>query len=220
MPRTARAAKRDICYHVMNRGNNRSIIFHNDEDFRYFETLLARAKKRMPMRILAWCLMPNHFHLLLYPLRDGDLGRWLHWLMTSHVQRHLRIYGTVGRIWQGRYKAPPIQQDHHLLCVIRYIERNPLRARLVRNAHDWEWSSLSRRAAANDSLLDAAPIELPAPWADFVNEPITKSELESVRSSLTSGRPLGNLVWIGETAEKLGLGSTLRSRGRPRKNRL
>ena len=219
MPRTARAAQKNICYHVINRGNNRSIIFHNNDDYRYFETLLARAKKRIPIRILAWCLMPNHFHLLLYPLQDGDLGRWMHWLLTSHVQMYLRKYDMVGRIWQGRYKAPPIQQDKHLLCVMRYIERNPLRAGIVQNLNDWEWSSFCRRTTSPDSLLDPAPIELPEPWSDFVRVAITQTELESVRSSLVSGRPFGDTVWVNETAEILGLESTLRPRGRPRINR-
>jgi putative transposase len=219
MPRTARAAQRNICYHVINRGNNRSNIFHNNDDYRYFETLLARAKKRIPIRILSWCLMPNHFHLLLYPFKDGDLGRWMHWLLTSHVQMYLRKYEVVGRIWQGRYKAPPIQQDCHLLCVMRYIERNPLRARIVQDLNDWEWSSFRRRTTSPDPLLDPAPIELPEPWSDFVRVAITQTELDSVRSSLVSGRPLGDPVWVNETAEILGLNSTLRPRGRPRKTR-
>ncbi len=218
MPRTARAARGDICYHVMNRGNSRSIVFHNNDDYRYFETLLARAKKRMPMRILAWCLMPTHFHLLLYPLRDGDLGRWLHWLLTSHVQRYRKKYDSSGRIWQGRYKAPPIQQDSHLLWVMRYIERNPVRGGIAKNVQSWEWSSFLRRTIKNDTLLDLAPIELPTPWVDFVNEAITQKELEAVRSSLSSGRPLGDSAWVRRSSEELGLMSTLRSRGRPRKN--
>ncbi len=216
MPRTARAAKKDICYHVMNRGNNRTTIFHDNEDYRYFETLLIRAKKRLPMRVLAWCLMPNHFHLVLCPFQDDDLGRWLQWLLTSHVQRHRRKFEIYGRIWQGRFKAPPIQKDSHLLTVIRYVERNPVRAGLVKTVQDWEWSSFQRRTSPNNPLLDQPPIVLPAPWAPFVNEAITPIEIGAVRMSLSSGHPYGDPAWVRGTSERLGLMSTLRPRGRPK----
>ena len=159
MPRTARAAAGNWCYHVLNRGNGRAEVFHKDDDYAAFLALLPPACERLPMRILGWCLMPNHFHLVLWTHEDGDLGRWMQWLLTSHVRRYRRHYGGSGHVWQGRFKAFPIQQDEHLLTVLRYVERNPLRANLVKRAEAWRWSSLPSRLAPQPSeLLTPAPI--------------------------------------------------------------
>ncbi|MEX2139426.1 MAG: transposase [Pirellulales bacterium] len=98
--------------------------------------------ERLPMRLLGYCLMPNHFHLVLWPLGDGDLSHWMQWLLTAHVRRYHRHYHGSGHVWQGRFKAFPIEQDEHLLTVLRYVERNPLRAGLVERAKDWKRSSL------------------------------------------------------------------------------
>ena len=159
MPRTARASAANLCYHVLNRGNNRASVFHKDGDFDAFVDLLAEAKLRNPIRILAYCVLPNHFHLALWPLGDGDLGRWMHWLLTAHVRRYQRHYHSTGHVWQGRFKAFPIQEDEHLLVVLRYIERNPLRAGLVARAEDWSWSSLGAIACRRaEPLLNSGPI--------------------------------------------------------------
>jgi len=216
MPRTARAAVAGLCSHVMSRGNARANVFHDASDYDAFIGLLYRGKKRLPMRVLAWCVMPNHFHLVLQPHRDGDLGRWMHWLLTAHVQRHRSKYATVGRIWQGRFKAAPIQQDDHLAVVLRYVERNPLRARLVERAEDWRWSSLRARTSSPDPMLSPSPVALPADWLEFVHRPRTEAELRRVRESIARGGPFGDPVWTLGTAERLGLLSTVRPRGRPR----
>src|SRR5271157_5829251 len=107
MPRTARASAANFCYHVLNRGNNRVSVFHKDGDFNAFVGLLAEAKLRNPMRILAYYVLPNHFHLALWPLGDGDLGRWMHWLLTAHVRRYQRHYRSTGHVWQGRFNPLP-----------------------------------------------------------------------------------------------------------------
>jgi len=200
----------------MNRGNDRTTIYHDDSDYRSFETLMRRATARIPMRILAWCLMPNHFHVVLYPYEDGDLSRWMHWLLTTHVHWHRRRYDTVGRIWQGRFKAPPIQQDHHLLIVMRYVERNPVRGGLVSRAEQWRWSSLRARTTVPDALLSQSPVPIPENWCELVNQPMTDQELEAVRTSLRRGRPYGDAAWTRGTAERLGLLGSVGQRGRPR----
>ena len=141
MPRTARASVGGVVYHVMNRGNARAEVFHQPEDYDAFVGLLDDGHQRLPMRVLAWCLMPNHFHLVLWPHHDGDLSRWMQWLLTAHVRRYHRHYETSGHVWQGRFKAFPIQQDDHLLTVLRYVERNPLQAGLVERAEARRWSS-------------------------------------------------------------------------------
>ena len=155
MPRTSRAPAGGYCYHVLNRGNARAKVFHKDQDFQAFLDMIAEASLRQPMRILAYCLMPNHFHLVLWPRHDGDISRWVHWLLTTHVRRYQKHYHSSGHVWQGRFKSFPIQEDDHLRVVLRYVERNPLRAGLVERAEDWGWSSL--HALSTDS---SGPIRL------------------------------------------------------------
>lgn len=105
MPRTARAAVGGMYYHVLNRGNNRSTIFHSTDDYAYFVALIAEAKARTKMDVIALCLMPNHFHILVRPPKDDAMGRWMQWLLTSHVRYYHKRYRTSGRVWQGRFKC-------------------------------------------------------------------------------------------------------------------
>ena len=222
MPRTARASQANYCYHVLNRGNLSAEVFHKAEDYQAFVDLMVEAGARVPMRVTAFCLMPNHFHLVVWPPGDGDLSRWMQWLMTSHVRRYHRHYGTGGHVWQGRFKAFPIQQDAHLLTVLRYVERNPLRANLVKRAEDWEWSSLrafdKRAKRARDlAWLDPGPVRRGRSWVEGVNRPSTEAELQALRRSVLRGAPFGAPEWQAQAAGALGLESTLRARGRPRK---
>ncbi|NNC64602.1 MAG: transposase [Gammaproteobacteria bacterium] len=215
MPRTARASVGGICYHVINRGNRRAIVFHGAPEYRAFTTLMKRACDRLPMRVVGYCLMPNHFHLVLWPYGDGDLSRWMQWLLTSHVRRFHKINGTDGRVWQGRFKAFPIEQDEHLLTVLRYVERNPLRAGLVQRAEQWPWSSIEWRGASKTQLH--MPVPLPNDWLEFVNCPQTPAELESLRRCVNRGRPFGSSSWQARIAAELGLEDSLRPIGRPPK---
>lgn len=207
-----------MCYHVLNRGNAQAEVFHNPEDYAAFLRLFPLAVERLPIRIVGFCLMPNHFHLVLWPYEDGDLGRFMQWLLTSHVRRYHRHYHSSGHVWQGRFKAFPIQQDEHYLAVLRYVERNPLRARLVKRAEDWTWSSLRERLSGQPSeLLHSGPVPLPRNWKDRVNRSQTEAELAALRQSLHRGTPYGSDQWTKLTARRLGLESTLRPRGRPKK---
>ncbi len=206
----------DIAYHVLNRGNAQMTVFHAADDYAAFEQLLADAQARVPMRLLAYCLMPNHFHLVVWPRADGDLSRWMQWLLTAHVRRHHRRHATSGHVWQGRFRACPIQQDEHLLTVLRYVERNPLRARLVRQAERWPWSSLATRPD-RPVPLTAWPLDRPRQWLRRVNAAETAAELADVRRCVQRGTPIGEQSWALRAAARLGLESTLRPRGRPRK---
>jgi len=218
MPRTARASVGGICYHVINRGNAQAQVFHKNGDYQSFVELIGLACRRIPMRVLAYCVMPNHFHLALWPRSDQDLGRWMQWLLTAHVRRYHQHYRSSGHVWQGRFKAFPIEQDDHLLTVLRYIERNPLRARLVEGAEDWRWSSLQHwQATSKVSGIDPGPVPRPENWPQWVNQPLTTSELEDVRHGVSRGTPFGSIVWVSRMAAELGLTANLRPRGRPRK---
>ena len=214
MPRTARAAVGGVCYHVLNRGNARGQVFHDDADYRGFLELLATAGRRVPVRLLGFCLMPNHFHLVLWPRAQGDLSRYLQWLLTAQVRRYHRRYRSSGHVWQGRFKAFPIERDAHLLTVLRYVERNPLRAKLVRQAQHWPWSSCS---APRAGFLHESPAPRPRNWVARVNASETPAELASLRQSVNRNTPFGAPAWVMRTAARLGLEASLRPRGRPRK---
>ena len=214
MPRTARASVGGLCYHVLNRGNARAQVFHDEADYRTFLDLLSAAGRRVPMRVLGFCLMPNHFHLVLWPRAGEDLSRYLQWLLTAHVRRYHRRYRSSGHVWQGRFKAFPIERDDHLVTVLRYVERNALRAKLVRRAENWPWSSL---ASPRAGFLHDSPVPRPRNWTARVNAPETAAELAALRGSVNRGTPFGVPAWATRTAARLGLEASLRPRGRPRK---
>ncbi|NUQ63226.1 MAG: transposase [Pirellulales bacterium] len=218
MPRTARASVGGVCYHVLNRGNAGNNVFQQDEDFQAFLKLIGDACERVDMRVLGWCLLSNHFHMVLWPREDGDLSRWMQWLLTAHVRRFHRHYGSNGHVWQGRFKAFPIQQDEHLLSVLRYVEGNALRAGLVQRAEDWRWSSLAVLGRSDTpNLLHPGPFPRGEDWLAWVNQPQTEAELAALRTCRDRGAPYGSEHWQKLIARRLGLESTLRPRGRPRK---
>ena len=215
MPRTARASVGGLCYHVINRGNAREPVFHDSSDYQTFARLIGEVCTRLPLDVLAACLMPNHFHLVLRPYSDRDLGRLMQWLLTSHVRRYHRRYRSSGHVWQRRFKAFPLQHDAHLLRVMRYVERNALRANLVDRAKNWRWGSLAWRDAGEPvSSLAVPPVPLPDDWLIRVNVPESAVELAALRRSVNRGTPFGDTVWE-ETAANLGLESSLRTRGVP-----
>lgn len=223
MPRAARNCPGGMVFHVLNRANARLTIFRTAADYAAFEAILADAVRRVGMRVLAYCLMPNHFHLILWPRRDRDVSEFMRWVTVTHTQRWHAHHHTAGRghLYQGRFKSFPIEGDQHLLMVWRYVERNALRAGLGKRARDWRWGSLWLRTLGGVGLramLHAdAPTDLPRDWEAIVDQPQTDAELDAVRTSIKRGRPFGNAAWVTRVAKRLDLGSTLRPRGRPRK---
>ena len=220
MPRSPRVAVGGLVYHALNRAVQGTVLFRRDSDYEAFEQVLEEACALLPMRVLAYCVMPNHWHFLLWPVADGDLSEFLRWLTQTHTQRYHIAHGSVGSgpIYQGRFKSFPVQSDEHLLTVARYVERNPLRAGLVERAEDWRWGSLWRRMrgdALEQFLLNSWPIRRPRNWVAWVNEPQSQAELAGVRQSIMRGRPFGQEPWVNDTAKRLGLESSLRPRGRP-----
>jgi len=221
MPRRARAISGGFLYHVLNRGNAKAALFEKPPDYEAFLRILGEAITKHPIPLLSYCLMPTHWHFLLWPhtTLGARLSLFLHWITVTHAQRlhaHRHTSGT-GHIYQGRFKSFPVQQGEPLLAVARYIERNPLRAGLVDRAEKWPWSSLHARLhdpAGKKNLLVEIP-DLPSDWMQRVNEPETAGELESLRRAVNRGSPLGESAWARKTARKCGLESTLRERGRP-----
>jgi putative transposase len=155
----------------------------------------------------------------MMPEKGEELSRWMQWLMTSHVRRYHRHYGSSGHIWQGRFKSFIIQKDEHLLTVMRYVEGNPVRAALVKSANEWPWSShVERLSESDDDLIDDIPMELPANWGSYVDEPLTAKEMELMRESVNRQSPYGQADWRVTISQELGLESTLRPKGRPKKD--
>ena len=219
MPRIARGLVDGFIYHILNRGNGRQEVFHRIQDYEGFIDLMKKVKSKHSIKIFAYCLMPNHFHMVVLPTQAKELGKLMQWLMTSYVRRYHRNYGTSGHIWQGRYKSFIIQESAYLLTVLRYVEGNPVRAGLVNSAKEWLWSS-HREIIGEEprSLIDKLPIELPQEWSKYVDEPLTDKELEKLHQSVNRQSPYGTPMWQMRVAKEVGLESTLRPWGRPRKN--
>jgi len=224
MGRPKRATDGGLVYHVLNRANARMTIFEDDGDWEAFERVLEEAVDRTQMRLLAYCAMPTHWHLVVWPHEDGELSQFAGWLTLTHTQRwhaHRHSAGS-GYVYQGRFKSFPVQDDQHFYTVCRYVERNALRAGLVQRAEAWRWCSLYRwryGTPKEKSLLSAWPLPRRSGWLDHVNAAETEAELAALRRSVRRGCPYGGEAWSVEMGGKLGLESTLRPQGRPRKRK-
>ena len=215
MPRRALRDAGGIVFHVLNRSARRSRLFYKPEDYVAFEVILAVALRKFRVRLLAYCVMPNHWHLVLWP-EGSDLPRFMHWLTLIHARQWHEANGThgSGHVYQDRYRAIPVQDDRHLLTLIRYVERNPLRAHLVDRAEQWQWSSAwDGGHSCNRMKLTPWPIPRPVNWIEMLNETQTGAELEAVQKVIRGNRPLGEEAWRATVAVRVGL--SLRRRGRP-----
>ncbi|MGQ0735176.1 MAG: transposase [Acidobacteriota bacterium] len=218
MPRRRRLGMAGLVYHVMNRGARRGTLFESTADYDSFVAVLREAVERRPIRLLSFCVMPNHFHLLLWPQTDAQLPDFMHWLTSTHGLRWRTANHTRGEgaVYQGRYKAIPVQTEAYFLRAARYVERNALRARLVSKAEAWRWSSLWHREAHDGFPLAEWPLRPPPDWLDLVNQPQELTELAVIRRSVHRGCALGNVGWQEETAKRLGIRRFYSSPGRPR----
>lgn len=217
MPRTGREIVDDMCYHVINRGNCRMKIFYEDEDYQEFIELIEKYTKEINVRLMSYCIMPNHFHFVLRPKVGKDMSEWMRRVLTAQVRNYHKRHLTNGHLWQGRYKSFPIQKNEYLETVLRYVERNALRANLVKKAEDWPWSSLYIRLNKKGDFLTIPPIELGKNWKTWVNKAITEDELVAIRNSVNRCSPYGSKHWIAKKVKELGLESTVAPRGRPKK---
>lgn len=219
MPRPPRADEAGGLYHALNRGNLRADIFRKEADFAAFERILHEGLQLYRIELFSYQLLSNHYHLVLRPLLDGEMSRFMGWIGGTHTMRYHAHYHTsgLGHVYQQRYKSFPIQDNDHFFVVCRYVERNALRAKLVDRAEDWRWGSLWRwlqKPEPDPKLLSPWPLPRLPNWVERVNEPLTKNELDAVRISAQRGRPLGDETWVESIAKRLNLESTMRPRGR------
>jgi putative transposase len=222
MPRRARAAAGGVIYPVINRGNCRQRIFSKPGDFDAFVELLREGCRRVPgMRVLAYCLMGNHWHLALWPRGDGDLAKFVGWVSTTHVRRwrqHRRSVGE-GHLYQGRYKSFPVQADRDLLVMLRYVEANAVRAEVVEHAREWPHGSLAARLAGGEAAewLTEWPVDRPGDWEAELDAALDAATLDALHVSVARGRPFGSPKWVEGAVKRLGLEHTVRDPWRPKK---
>lgn len=223
MPRKPRLDVAGHIYHVVNRAAGRRRIFETQGDYLDFERLTVRAYHRIPLKILAWCVMPNHWHFIVSPEEDGQMARFFGWLTQCQTIRwHIRRNSTgEGPIYQGRYKSHLVAEDAYCLLALRYVERNPVSAGLVDSADDWSWSSTACRIGSRNTavaqLLSAPPISLPGNWLEFVNRELSSLETSAVETCIEKERPLGDAGWVARMCRRYSLESTLNHQGRPKK---
>jgi putative transposase len=221
MPRHARVTPGGYVYHILNRTVAGLPLFRKEADFEAFERIMVEAHERHPLRILAWCLMRNHWHFVVWPREDGEVTAYFRWLAHTHAMRWHVAHNTVGRghLYQGRFKSFPIEENEHFFTATRYVERNALSAGVVRRAEEWRWGSLWARRQGNEqlrSILSDWPLNRPRNWVALVNEPLKEKEVERFQICIARNRPFGSEAWQQQQARQLGLSHTLRNEGRPK----
>lgn len=221
MPRLPRVDVSDEIYHVINRANGRLKIFNTDAEYQLFEDLLREAQELTGMWMYGYTLMPNHWHLILCPKNDGDLALFMHHLCNTHTRRVHTQTQTVGsgHLYQGRYKSFLVQSDKYLLTLIKYVERNPVRAGLVKRCEDWRWGSARLRTHGSKKqkqLLTAPPVALPRNYSSWINSEDKPEDLECIRTSVNKGAPFGQETWVEIMITKHHLETTQRKVGRPK----
>ncbi len=222
MGRAKRADESGGIYHMLNRANGRATIFHKPADYEAFENVLWEALDRSDLRLYCFCLLPNHWHLVVSPNKDGEMGRFGQWLCLTHTQRYHAHYQTTGEghIYQGRFKSFPVQSDEHYLSLCRYVERNAMTGGLCEQPDRWRYGSLWRWKYGNaveKSLLDPWPIPRRANWVEWVARALSAKEQQQLLWCIKRGCPFGDEGWVETTARRLDLESTMRPRGRPKK---
>ena len=221
MSRHARVCPAGYAYHVMNRGAFQQELFATSIDYQIFEELIFLTQEKIPIRICAYCIMPNHWHLVLWPSEDKQLSQFMHCLTSTHVQKikkHWEIK-SLGSIYQGRYKSCLVESSEYYLNLVKYVEANPLRAKLVARAENWTWSSLPKRLSLSKDLSPfSSPIKLPKNWVAMVNQDLSSNQISNLRNSINKGSPYGEKSWISQISETLNLSHTLNMPGRPRSN--
>jgi putative transposase len=218
MPRRLRRGLQGAAFHVMNRAVRRTILFENDGDYDAFIGVILESLKLFKIAILSFELMPNHWHFVVTCDQIEEISNWMHWVAGTHANRWNGAHGTrgSGAVYQGRFKAVPIQHGISLVRVCRYVERNALRKGLVSEAEKWEWSSLYSTCKNCDLIpLAAWPIPKPQNWLEIVNSDETPQELDDLRRCIVRNQPIGDEPWQRAVAPFAGL--TFRRKGRPKK---
>jgi putative transposase len=205
----------------MNRGVSQAEIFADSRDYSIFLSILATHLKKNPnIKLCSYCLMPNHWHLALWPMEDGCLSSFIQNVSSRHVENWRKRWDSTGHLYESRFKCFAVQDEKYYLNIVRYIERNPVRASLVKKAVDWQWSSYYLRSKGYnpwDIPLSSGPVPIPANWDTRITRPENDSTLSEIRQSHRRSSPYGEQDWVEETAKKLGVLGSIKPLGRPLK---
>ena len=229
MARPLRITVPNLPFHVLERGNNRQVVFRQEADFVYFLNLLRRYKKELRFKLYHFCLMPNHLHLVLESAIEGDLPKIMMRLTLAYSSYFNKRYGGVGHVWQGRYKSSLIEKESYFIWCGLYVELNAVRAGLVSKPDGWRWSSYRPHAFGEIDPLTEGLIDINPYYLELGNTPRERQEkyqedvavvmkdefLRDIRRRLDEG-VLGEEDFVNEAKERFKIGS-LRPRGRPRK---
>ncbi len=223
MPRVARVVVPELPHHITQRGNNRQDVFFTDDDRRWYLRTLRQQSQRFGVRIVGYCLMTNHVHLLAVPRAKDSLAKALgttHLLYTRLINR---LHGRSGHLWQNRFYSCPMDASHER-AALRYVERNPVRARLVRLAWRYPWSSAAAHCGAADrsGLLDVTAWRRrydPDAWRAILKQLEDEQMLQRIRSRTFNGRPLGSDRFVAKLQGKLHRRLRPVAMGRPSKTK-
>jgi len=205
MARLARVVAPGVPHHVTQRGNRRQQTFFSDDDYQVYLDLLSERCALAGVEIWAYCLMPNHVHLIAVPSSEEALRQGIgeaHRRYTRHVNF---TKGWKGYLWQGRFASFPMDETH-LLAAARYIELNPVRAGICRSAEEYPWSSVHlHKTGKNKGVFKARPLlDIVGSWRDFLGAGLTEKELAELRGHENTGRPAGSENFIKELENRLG----------------
>ena len=221
MARLVRIKVGGYIYHVLNRATARACIFNNGKDYQSFEAILEDVVIKFDMRLLSYSIMPNHWHLVLYPKNDGDLVKFMSWLTITHTKRWHLEKNTIGEghIYQGRYKSFICQNDNHFITLVKYVEQNALKAKLVDQAENWRWSSVWRRENGTNEqkkILSDWPVSISEDYLFSINQIQMKPDEEVIEKSIIKSNPFGDDFWVAKNVKHFGIEQTLRNVGRPK----
>ena len=222
MSRIARLVGTGYPHHVIQRGNNREKVFLDKEDFQKYISLLERYSFEKEASILAYCLMTNHVHLLVKPLKENTLYKMMQGITLCYTQYFNRKYFRTGRLWESRYHSCIIDGDKYLWTVSRYIEKNPVRARMVKNPEDYPYSSAKSHITGEANTLLKEPLFDEREMSEYkllMKSKEREDELEEIRIKTCLGKPLGGDDFIAELSEKVGRSLIFRPKGRPIKKK-
>jgi len=220
MPRIARVVAEGLPHHVTQRGNNRSQVFFDDDDRRFYLWTLAQYRRKYGVDIWGYCLMDNHMHALAVPHEPDSLARCFAGTNLIYTQHVNRKQGRSGRLWQNRFFSCPVDKDEYLWPVLRYIDRNPVRSRMVHHAWEYQWSSARRHVTGEADLLLNEPDWLMAElrqqkYRSYLRDESAEAAAE-IRRTTATGRPLGGAAFLSTLESSLDRILGVQKRGRPR----
>ncbi|MHC2617990.1 putative transposase [Bradyrhizobium huanghuaihaiense] len=217
MPRTARLIALGHPHHVTHRGFERQRVFFGEADYGSYLSILQQETQRTGTAIWAYCLMPNHVHLILTPSRPDGLGRCMGEASRSFARLVNRRQDRPGALWQSRFYSAALDEPH-LLEAVRYVLLNPVRANLCGHAGLWPWLSYRAHQAECSDIIEAAALASRVyAWEAFLAKGTTRDAANQIRAAVTAGRPMGAKSFAADIARAHGVKLPDRGRGRPPK---